>query len=72
MTIVRRDDNTLLPGSEPNPPGWLCVTISQIGGGQALSVDFASWASFRQYVERSDPAFGGWYFATASSPATHL
>lgn len=52
---VCRDDRTGDLSSDPNPEGWLLVTVSTIQGGADLELAFESWKNFREWVELSDP-----------------
>lgn len=74
MSIVRKDDLTGNAAADMHPVGWLNVTIVPFGASgipqEALQVDFTGWQQFRQYVEKSDPAFGGKAMLNASTVAT--
>lgn len=64
MSTVRKDDGPSgAVAAVANPPGWLHVTVDQIGANPVGQFDFSGWQSFRQWVELSDPGF-----ATAMAP----
>jgi hypothetical protein len=59
MGAARRDDLTGVFAAVGDPPGWLTVSVQQLGpsGGSFGTFDFQGWSTFRQWVELSDPDF---------------